>query len=179
MVAIGGARPSRAREREPEALISLQMGWVAGGAALKSGTPTLRRSTLPRDVRANFEWCASVDRRRARRMLGLAGTVTALAALRLGLDHYDANRTHHSLLSRAQVEASFELLCASNLEARRKLLAEPQRAEVIVGGAAVLVTMLREFAISELLVSVYDILDGRARRSDLAVPVLRPPHTTT
>jgi exopolyphosphatase/guanosine-5'-triphosphate,3'-diphosphate pyrophosphatase len=42
------------------------------------------------------------------------------------------------------------------------MLAEPKRADVIVGGAAVLVTIMRELDISELLVSESDILDGLA-----------------
>jgi len=42
------------------------------------------------------------------------------------------------------------------------MLLEPARAEVIVGGAAVLVTILRELDIVELMVSEADILDGLA-----------------
>jgi exopolyphosphatase/guanosine-5'-triphosphate,3'-diphosphate pyrophosphatase len=42
------------------------------------------------------------------------------------------------------------------------MLAEPARAEVIVGGAAVLLTLMREFALDELQVSEHDILDGLA-----------------
>jgi exopolyphosphatase/pppGpp-phosphohydrolase len=42
------------------------------------------------------------------------------------------------------------------------MLAEPKRAEVIVGGAAVLVAILRDFGLDELMVSESDILDGLA-----------------
>jgi exopolyphosphatase/guanosine-5'-triphosphate,3'-diphosphate pyrophosphatase len=104
----------------------------------------------------------TIDVARARRVIGLAGTVTAVAALKLGLAHYDATRTHHSYLSRADVERAFEQLSRATLEARRKLLAEPGRAGVIVGGAAVLVTILRELRLAELQVSEHDILDGLA-----------------
>jgi exopolyphosphatase/pppGpp-phosphohydrolase len=45
---------------------------------------------------------------------------------------------------------------------RSRLLVEPQRADVIVGGAAVLLGCLRHFGIHELLVSERDILDGLA-----------------
>jgi exopolyphosphatase/guanosine-5'-triphosphate,3'-diphosphate pyrophosphatase len=107
---------------------------------------------------------AGVDQRlhtsRARLCIGLAGTVTALSALQLGLKRYDASRTHHSRLTRTQVETLFERLAACSVAERRALLAEPQRADVIVGGACVLVTLMRQLDIQELLVSEHDILDG-------------------
>lgn len=147
----------------PEALISVQMGCVRMAERHFASDPPTRAEldACLADVRKLLERVREViDVSRARRVLGLAGTVTALAALRLGLEHYDASRTHHSVLSRADVEDSFERLAAAPLAVRRRLLAEPQRAEVIVGGAAVLLTILREFSISELLVSEHDILDG-------------------
>lgn len=161
----GGSTEFVLGQSGPEELISVQMGCVRMAERhLKADPPAPEEvEACLRDVRGLLAPVRrAIDVRRARRMLGLAGTVTALAALELGLDRYDATRTHHSVLTRAQVEASFALLCASSLEARRELLAEPQRAEVIVGGAAVLVTILREFSIPELLVSEHDILDGLA-----------------
>ena len=148
-------------ELQPEALISVQMGCVRMAERhLKSDPPTPEQlEACFADVRHELERVRErIDVERARRVLGLAGTVTAIAALQLGLDHYDATRTHHSTLSRAQVEASLAQLSSVNTEARRRLLAEPKRAEVIVGGAAVLATILREFAIAEVLVSEHDIL---------------------
>jgi exopolyphosphatase/guanosine-5'-triphosphate,3'-diphosphate pyrophosphatase len=161
----GGSTEFVLGERQPEALISVQMGCVRMAERhLKSDPPTPDQvEACITDVRRELERVRErIDVKRARRVLGLAGTVTAIAALQLGLDHYDASRTHHSILSRAGVEASFAQLASVNLEARRGLLAEPKRAEVIVGGAAVLATILREFAITELLVSEHDILDGLA-----------------
>jgi exopolyphosphatase/guanosine-5'-triphosphate,3'-diphosphate pyrophosphatase len=148
---------------EPEALISVQLGCVRMTERYLTSDPP----ALP-ELDACFAEVSRelgrvrnvVDVGRARRVIGLAGTVTALSALKLGLEHYDASRTHHSVLTRGDVEASFERLRVANVGARRKLLAEPARAEVIVGGAAVLLAILREFAIDELLVSEHDILDG-------------------
>ncbi|WNG21392.1 hypothetical protein F0U63_46840 [Cystobacter fuscus] len=68
----------------------------------------------------------------------------------------------HSLLTREQVGEMFARLAAENVQGRRRMLVEPQRAEVIVGGAAVLLTVLRELDIPELIVSESDILDGLA-----------------
>ncbi len=105
---------------------------------------------------------AVIDTAKARCVVGLAGTVTALSAMQLGLTHYDATRTHHSRLSAAQVTTLCARLAGSSLAERRGLLVEPARAEVIVGGAIVLATIMRELGLPELLVSESDILDGLA-----------------
>ena len=150
---------------EPEALVSLQLGCVRMTERhLKTDPPTESELTAClADIRSQLASSKTrFDARRARRVIGLAGTVTALSALQLGLTHYDATRTHHSTLSRSQVETLFERRSRASVAERRGLLAEPKRADVIVGGTAVLVTILRELEISELLVSEHDILDGLA-----------------
>ena len=95
-------------------------------------------------------------------MIGLAGTITTLASLQLGLKHYDPTRTHHARLTRAAVGQLFVRLSSVDVATRRGMLLEPKRAEVIVGGVAVLAMILREFDIEELMVSESDILDGLA-----------------
>lgn len=155
----------------PEALISLQLGCVRMTERhLKTDPPTAAQlDACLADIRSQVAKArATIDTRRARRVVGLAGTVSALAALELGLLHYDATRTHHRTLTRAQVESSFERLSCMPLAERRRILAEPQRAEVIVGGAAVLLTLLRELELAELLVSEHDILDGLVAASAAA-----------
>jgi exopolyphosphatase/guanosine-5'-triphosphate,3'-diphosphate pyrophosphatase len=92
--------------------------------------------------------------------------------MQLGLTTYDATRTHHSRLSAAQVSALCARLAQATVAERRTLLVEPKRAEVIVGGALVLATLMSELGIAELLVSEKDILDGLAalaRREPLPV----------
>jgi len=147
---------------QPEALISLQLGCVRMTERhLKSDPPTSDQlGACFLDVERELGKASGIDASRARRVIGLAGTVTALSALQLGLRRYDAARTHHSRLTLEQVEASFQALSRADLAARRGMLAEPARAEVIVGGAAVLLALMRHFAIDELLVSEHDILDG-------------------
>ena len=149
----------------PEALVSLNVGCVRMAERHLAADPPASEQLQACLADASRELVAvksAMDVRRASRTIGLAGTVTALAALQLGLDHYDAARTHHTTLSRAQVEQLFARLSAANLEGRRRMLAEPKRADVIVGGAAVLVAIMRELEIPELLVSESDILDGLA-----------------
>jgi exopolyphosphatase/guanosine-5'-triphosphate,3'-diphosphate pyrophosphatase len=149
----------------PEAAISLQMGCVRMTERfLKSDPPAAGelqacRSEVQRLLAAVR---GVMDPGKARLVVGLAGTVTSLAALNLGLERYDASRTHHSRLARSQVHALTQRLANVPVQARRQLLAEPARAEVIVGGALVLAGLLEELGIDELLVSERDILDGLA-----------------
>jgi exopolyphosphatase/guanosine-5'-triphosphate,3'-diphosphate pyrophosphatase len=149
----------------PEALISVDMGCVRMTERhLKSDPPTTEQiDACFADVRRLLvEVRQAIDVRRARRMIGLAGTITSLAALQKGLRRYDPEQTHHALLTRDQVRALFARLSSTTIAGRRSMLAEPKRAEVIVGGAAVLLTLLQELDFEELMVSEADILDGLA-----------------
>ena len=97
------------------------------------------------------------------RGIGVAGTVTSLAALDLGLVDYDADRVHGHRLSRGSVESELELLAALPLAERREVPGlEPERAPVIVAGAAILLEVMRHLELAEIEVSERDILDGAA-----------------
>jgi len=97
----------------------------------------------------------------ARTVVGVAGTVTTLAMLALGLDHYDPERTHHAELDRETVAALGQKLAGMDLEDRRALLGDAAaRAEVIVGGVVVLGRVLDVLGVERIVVSETDILDG-------------------
>lgn len=95
--------------------------------------------------------------------VGLAGTVSTAASVELGLASYDRDRIHHFELSREAIEDVFRTLATESLEDR---MANPgleaQRADVIVGGMCVLVSIMRRFGFASCLVSESDILDGLA-----------------
>jgi len=99
--------------------------------------------------------------RSARTLVGLAGTVCALACYDLGLESCDHDAVHHYRLSRPAAERALAVF-ASRPGAERALLPgiEPARAPVIVGGSLVLVTLMQHFGFAECLVSESDILDG-------------------
>jgi exopolyphosphatase/guanosine-5'-triphosphate,3'-diphosphate pyrophosphatase len=95
--------------------------------------------------------------------VGVAGTVTTLAALDLGLDAYDGERVHGHVLTRAGARAQLERLAALPLEERRHVPAlEPERAPVIVAGAAILLAILDRYGLEGIRVSGKDLLDGAA-----------------
>jgi exopolyphosphatase/guanosine-5'-triphosphate,3'-diphosphate pyrophosphatase len=149
----------------PEQLISVDMGCVRMTERhLRHDPPTAsEREACAEDVRRQLERVrAKVEVGRMRRMLGLAGTITALGAMAKGLTRYDPGATHRMQLTREQVRSAFEQLAQVPAAARRSLLIEPKRAEVIVGGALVLLGILERFDIPELTVSESDILDGLA-----------------
>ena len=93
--------------------------------------------------------------------VGLAGTVTTLSAIKQGLRKYDTSRIHHSHLSRTEVEELFLKLASVDLGERKRVMGiEPGRADVIVGGAAVLRAVMDLACLEDILVSEKDILDG-------------------
>jgi exopolyphosphatase/guanosine-5'-triphosphate,3'-diphosphate pyrophosphatase len=99
--------------------------------------------------------------RDARRLVGLAGTVTTMAAVEMGLAAYDRDRIHHFVLTRPAAEDVFRTLATEPREQRvHNPGLEPARADVIVGGAVILVTIMRVLGFEECLVSEADILDG-------------------
>jgi exopolyphosphatase/guanosine-5'-triphosphate,3'-diphosphate pyrophosphatase len=94
-------------------------------------------------------------------LIGLAGTVSTLAALELGLAHYDRDRIHHALLSADQVEGWLARLAGEDRAARlRRPGMVEGRADVIVGGVLVLAAAMAGFGRDRCLVSEDDILDG-------------------
>ena len=95
--------------------------------------------------------------------IGVSGTVTALAALDLGLVDYDSERVHGHRLSRDAVDAQLRRLAALALDERRRVPGlEPERAPVIVAGAAILREILDAYGLDEVEASERDILDGAA-----------------
>jgi exopolyphosphatase/guanosine-5'-triphosphate,3'-diphosphate pyrophosphatase len=93
--------------------------------------------------------------------VGVAGTITSLAALELG--GYDPERVHGHRLSREAVETQLERLAAVPLTERRELPGlEPERAPVIVGGAVIVREVLDRYGLAGLEVSERDLLHGGA-----------------
>jgi exopolyphosphatase/guanosine-5'-triphosphate,3'-diphosphate pyrophosphatase len=93
--------------------------------------------------------------------IGVAGTVTTLAALELG--GYDPQHVHGYRLSREAVAAQLERLASVPLAERRELPGlEPERAPVIVGGAVVVREVLDRYGLEGLGASERDLLHGAA-----------------
>jgi len=100
----------------------------------------------------------------AETLIGTAGTVTTVAAVEIGLAEYDPEVLHHFRLTRAAAEDVFRTLATEAAADRRHNPGlEAARVDVIVGGAAVLVAVMRHWGFEEMIVSEADILDGLIR----------------
>ena len=96
------------------------------------------------------------------RAVGVAGTVTTVAALDLELAEYDAERIHGHSISRQAAAAQLDRLAGLSLEERVALGIEPGRASVIVAGAAILLEILDRYGLDAIEASERDILHGAA-----------------
>jgi exopolyphosphatase/guanosine-5'-triphosphate,3'-diphosphate pyrophosphatase len=106
---------------------------------------------------------AAVPAEQARTLVGLAGSVTTVAAIALGLDEYDSDRTHHSRISAARVHETADALLAMTRAERAAIpVMHPGRVDVIGAGALILDRIMTRFGFREVLVSEHDILDGIA-----------------
>jgi exopolyphosphatase/guanosine-5'-triphosphate,3'-diphosphate pyrophosphatase len=95
--------------------------------------------------------------------VGVAGTVTSLAAINLGLKHYDPKLVHGSELTRDDVVGLYHRLARMSLPEREALPAlPPGRADVIVAGCAILTRVMARWSFPSVRVSEKDILDGLA-----------------
>jgi exopolyphosphatase/guanosine-5'-triphosphate,3'-diphosphate pyrophosphatase len=106
---------------------------------------------------------AAVPGRDARTLVGLAGTVTTVTALAMGLPSYDSTRIHHARVSRAAVaKVADELLAMTTAERLALPVMHPGRADVIGGGALILKIIMERSGQDAVIASEHDILDGIA-----------------
>lgn len=100
---------------------------------------------------------------RARTLVGLAGSVTTVAGIALGLPAYDPERIHLSRITAAQVhDVTRRLLRLSHAERAAIGVMHPGRVDVIGAGALILDRIMREYGFGAVVVSEHDILDGIA-----------------
>jgi exopolyphosphatase / guanosine-5'-triphosphate,3'-diphosphate pyrophosphatase len=136
---------------------------------LPDDPPTPEQVEKARSVAAEIldEPIATVPIEGVRTWVGVAGTVTTLAALALGLPAYDPDAIHLSRLSLPDLHRLTAELLSMSHDARAALgPMHPGRVDVIGGGAIVVDEVARRFAevgITELVASEHDILDGIAR----------------
>jgi exopolyphosphatase/guanosine-5'-triphosphate,3'-diphosphate pyrophosphatase len=120
--------------------------------ACAAAVRALLAERVPDDVRAG-----------ASAAIGVAGTITSLAALDLALAEYDRERVHGHVLTGDSLQRQLERLAAAPVDERRTLRPlDPERAPVIVAGAVIVREVLDFFGLDGLEVSERDILDGAA-----------------
>jgi exopolyphosphatase/guanosine-5'-triphosphate,3'-diphosphate pyrophosphatase len=106
---------------------------------------------------------AKIGIAQARSLVGLAGSVTTVAAIALDLPGYDPARIHHARITAAQVRSVTRRLLAQTRAERAAIpVMHPGRVDVIGAGALVLDRVMQRFGFAEVVVSEHDILDGIA-----------------
>ncbi|RSO40177.1 exopolyphosphatase [Streptomyces sp. WAC 06725] len=114
-------------------------------------------------ARALDQAAETVPLSEARTLVGLAGSVTTVAAIALDLSEYDSAAIHHSRIPLTQVREITHRLLTTTHEERAKIPAiHPGRVDVIAAGALVLLSIMERIGAEEVVVSEHDILDGIA-----------------
>jgi exopolyphosphatase / guanosine-5'-triphosphate,3'-diphosphate pyrophosphatase len=163
----GGSTEFAVGTTMPDASISVDVGCVRiSEAYLRSDPPTAEElsqavSVVRDEVSEIARTLPGLDD--VKTAVGLAGTITTVAAVEQGVA-YSRDAIHGFRLTREAAEDVFRTLALEpSAQRRHNPGLEPARVDTIVGGAVVLVSVLRGLELDELLVSEDDILDGLAR----------------
>jgi len=151
-------------------LVLCSRGEVASATSLDVGCVRLTERFLGSDPPTQSELAVAAAYVRAllptldaTSAIGVAGTVTTLATLDLGLATYDPERTHGHRIARAAVDERLAQLASMTLVERLRVPGiEPGRAPVIVAGLVVLREIMEAYSLSEVEASERDILHGAA-----------------
>ena len=152
---------------EAEAARSVDIGCVRlTERHLRSDPPTAAQVAAARaDIgRALNEVAGTVPVHTTRTLVGLAGSVTTVAALALGLSRYDSTRIHHAHIPAAEVHAvTARLLDLTHAERAALGPMHPGRVDVIGAGALILSETVTRVGVAAVIASEHDILDGIVR----------------
>jgi exopolyphosphatase/guanosine-5'-triphosphate,3'-diphosphate pyrophosphatase len=146
------------------AMVSLDIGCVRLFERHLHGDPPAAAevAALRADVAAHLAGVAGVlDPAAAERVVGVAGTVTTVTAIALGLDTYDPRRIHRATLDASDITATAGKLAAMTVAERAALpVMAKGREDVIAAGALLLDQLVETFQIRQVIASETDILDG-------------------
>ena len=147
--------------------ISLPLGCVRLRERFVTGYPIAaqERNALDAALRAQLEEALADYPLQGREVVGTGGTITAAAAIDLGLKEYDPEKVCHRRLSRQRLDAMAGELGALDLDRLEHVTGlPPKRADIIVPGLAVFAASLRVLGADALTVSVrglrYGVLDA-------------------
>jgi exopolyphosphatase/guanosine-5'-triphosphate,3'-diphosphate pyrophosphatase len=94
-------------------------------------------------------------------IIGLAGTITTLAAIDLKLSEYDREEIHRYSLRLEKIRKILLNFCSTSLKDRQNIVGlDPRRADIIIGGTVILIEIMELLKQDKILVSESDILDG-------------------
>jgi exopolyphosphatase/guanosine-5'-triphosphate,3'-diphosphate pyrophosphatase len=87
-------------------------------------------------------------------LVGMGGAVTNIAAVKHALANYDPDIVQGTVIERTEIERQIELYCSRSQEDRRKIVGlQPKRADVILAGACIVMTVMDKLSKKALSVS--------------------------
>jgi len=147
-----------------KAMVSLDIGCVRlFERHLHSDPPAAAEvAALRADVAGHLARVGEVlDPAAADRVVGVAGTVTTVTAIAIGLEAYDPRRIHRQTLDAADIGAVAAKLAAMTVAERAAMpVMAKGREDVIAAGALLLDELVRSFDLRQVIASESDILDG-------------------
>lgn len=162
----GGSTEFVTGARSVDAAISVNIGCVRMTERhLRSDPPTSHEiSGAAKDIATEVDRALAAVRPGPEvTLIGLAGSVTTVAAIALGLPVYDSARIHHARISYQRVASiTTDLLQATRVARARVGAMHPGRVDVIAAGALVLRTIMEKAGAAHVIASEHDILDGIA-----------------
>ncbi|WP_062216434.1 Ppx/GppA phosphatase family protein [Streptomyces sp. NBRC 109706] len=159
---LGGARVEAARSVDIGCVRLTERHLTSAEGAVADPPSAADRAAMVADIDAALELAAEhVPLERAGTLVGIAGSVTTVAAIALELPGYDSAAIHHTVLELDRVRSVTEwLLAATHAERARVPAMHPGRIDVIGAGALVLLRIMERAGVERVTVSEHDILDG-------------------
>jgi len=162
----GGSTEFVVGDGAPSQAISVDIGCVRMTERHLAGDPPTSDhvEAAQRDIDAQVRRAlVAVGAESAHSLVGLAGSVTTVAALALGLPEYDAEALQGSVITADQVRAvTADLLRMTRAQRSALPVMHPGRVDVIAGGAMILRSIVDASGMPTVVVSEHDILDGIA-----------------
>lgn len=165
----GSERASTAAVREDftvDAAVSVDIGCVRMTERHLHGDPPTvgELAAAEADIAAAVHRAlAAVPGRTAKTLVGLAGSVTTVTAIALGLPAYRPERIHHARISYVDIaKVTDDLLAMTRAQRLAIPVMHPGRADVIGAGALVLRVVMEQVGAASVVASEHDILDGIA-----------------
>lgn len=117
-------------------------------------------------IRKNLEILKTIKDRNFK-LVGVAGTATTQISVRDKMEIYDSSKVHMAALTLDELKENLSLFLSKNFEERKKIVGlEEKRADVIIAGTLILLTILEELNRDKIIISESDNLSGAITREE-------------
>ena len=117
-------------------------------------------------IRKNLEILKTIKDRDFK-LIGVAGTATTQISVRDKMEIYDSSKVHMATLTLNELKENLSLFLSKNFEERKKIVGlEEKRADVIIAGTLILLTILEELNQDKIIISESDNLSGAITREE-------------